>query len=264
MTDKKERDYRSRAERMKAEPQDTDSEQLETKSQDQIDYERHQEYLEEEKSRLTSEPRVYQEKQGPKRKCLYILAAVLILVMAFMIFRAVFIPRDQITEDTSEKISLALKENSESESSEENSEEESSEESPEDVETIESSPSSAESVTVTDLESEAEEEAVTETEAATETEVITGDWDLVPTEQTGEHVTDYSSGSQDRIEIKQAAAIATGIDPDNMSEHWVGNDGSNQGVYATVSDGYQGEQYRVHIQWVDGQGWQATEIEAAQ
>ncbi len=75
-------------------------------------------------------------------------------------------------------------------------------------------------------------------------------------------MTDYSSGSQDRIEIKQAAAIATGIDPDNMSEHWVGNDGSNQGVYATVSDGYQGRQYRVHIQWVDGQGWQPVSVEA--
>lgn len=263
MTDQKKRDYRSRAERMKVKSQDAESEQLEAldedKSQDQIDYERHQEYLEEEKSRLTSEPRVYQEKQGPKRKYLYILAAVLILVMVFMIFRTVFIPGDQITEDTSEKISLALKETSEketseSESSQESSEDETSEESSADVETIESIESSqplAESVTVTDLESEVEEE------------VITGDWDPVPTEQTGEHVTDYSSGSQDRIEIKQAAAIAMGIDPANISEHWVGNDGSNQGVYATVSDGYQGEQYRVHIQWVDGQGWQATEVEAA-
>lgn len=256
MTDKKERDYRSRSERMKAEPQDTDSEQLETKSQDQIDHERHQEYLEEEQSRLRSEPRTYQRNQGPKRKYLYILAAVLVLLMLFMIFRAVFSPRDQAVEDTSEKISLALQETSESESSQESSKEE-SEESEESSEE-ESEESSVETESSEPVESSVEEEAVTETE------VVTGDWDPVPTEQTGDHVTDYSSGSQDRIEIKQAAAMATGIDPDNMSEHWVGNDGTNQGVYATVSDGYQGEQYRVHIQWVDGQGWQATAVEAAE
>lgn len=237
MTDQKKPDYRSRAERMK----DKEAEQSDALNQ-------------EENSRPAGKPRVYQEKPESKRKYLYILAAVVILIMFLMIVRAVFIPRDQVREDTSEKISLALEETSQKSSeepSEESSEEESSEERSSEVETSESVESSEESVTVTDLESEEEAE-----------EVVTGDWDPVPTEQTGEHVTDYSSGSQDRIEIKQAAAIATGIDPDNMSEHWVGNDGSNQGVYATVSDGYQGRQYRVHIQWVDGQGWQPVSVEA--
>lgn len=259
MTDQNKRDYRSRAERLK----DQESEQSvalnEEKNQNQLNDEGRRESLEEEKSRLTGKPRAYQEKPDSKRKYLYILAAVLVLIMLFMIVRAVFVPRDQVREDTSEKISLALEENSQAgsseeaseESSEESSVEESSEESSSQAETSESIESSVETSEVTDLESEEEAE-----------EVVTGDWNPVPTEQTGEHVTDYSSGSQDRIEIKQAAAIATGIDPDNMSEHWVGNDGSNQGVYATVSDGYQGRQYRVHIQWVDGQGWQPVSVEA--
>lgn len=150
MTDQNKRDYRSRAERLK----DQESEQSAALNQ-------------EENSRPAGKPRVYQEKPESKRKYLYILAAVVILIMFLMIVRAVFIPRDQVREDTSEKISLALEETSQKSSeepSEESSEEESSEERSSEVETSESVESSEESVTVTDLESEEEAE-----------EVVTGD-----------------------------------------------------------------------------------------
>lgn len=88
-----------------------------------------------------------------------------------------------------------------------------------------------------------------------------GDWDPIGTSQTGEHVTTYSEGSADRVEITTAAAAVTGLNPNSMIEHWVGNDGTTQGVYATVSDLQQTEKYRVHLRWQDGQGWQPLTVE---
>ncbi|MEG0553434.1 MAG: DUF1510 family protein, partial [Carnobacterium sp.] len=43
------------------------------------------------------------------------------------------------------------------------------------------------------------------------TSAVTGNWKPVETKQEGIHTTDYNNGSQDRIEIKQASANATGL-----------------------------------------------------
>jgi cytoskeletal protein RodZ len=91
-------------------------------------------------------------------------------------------------------------------------------------------------------------------------EAYTADWEPIGTEQEGPHTTDYSDGSQDRIEIKRAVSEVTGLDPDNMTEHWVGN-GGDQKVVATVSNGEQTEIYRVFLSWVDGEGWQPIQLE---
>lgn len=92
------------------------------------------------------------------------------------------------------------------------------------------------------------------------TEAYTGDWEPVETEQEGEHTTNFSDGSQDRIEIKKAAAIATGLNESDMIEWWVENGGEGQ-VVATVSDSAQTTTYRVYLGWVDNQGWQPTKVE---
>ena len=89
----------------------------------------------------------------------------------------------------------------------------------------------------------------------------TGDWEPIGTSQTGEHsATDYTDGSADRIEIKQAVAAATGISADNMIEWWIGNAGDQQ-VTATVSDTQKEKIARVQLTWVDGEGWQVTLVE---
>ncbi|WP_028274052.1 YrrS family protein [Atopococcus tabaci] len=92
------------------------------------------------------------------------------------------------------------------------------------------------------------------------TRAYTGDWDPIGTSQEGEHTTDFSNGSQDRIEIKQAVSSVTGLNPDNMIEWWVGNDGPDK-VVATVTDGDQTETYRVYLSWVDNGGWKPTKVE---
>lgn len=87
-----------------------------------------------------------------------------------------------------------------------------------------------------------------------------GDWQPIGTTQTGEHITNYNAGSQDRIEIKRAVSFVTNIDENDMIEHWIGNDG-HQKVQATVSSKSTGQFYRVYLTWIDEKGWKPTKVE---
>ncbi|SFE46252.1 YrrS family protein [Trichococcus pasteurii] len=134
---------------------------------------------------------------------------------------------------------------------------------------ITESDASSETSSSAEKNSEKEEKEDEDTETETEevpstdknvTKAYTGDWEPVGTTQTGDHVTDYSDGSADRNEIKQAVAAATGISADNMIEWWIGNAGDQQ-VTATVSDTQKETIARVQLKWVDGEGWQVTLVE---
>lgn len=91
-------------------------------------------------------------------------------------------------------------------------------------------------------------------------EAYTGEWSAVGTEQEGPHTTNYDSGSQDRIEIQEASAIATGLDENGIITMWVGN-GGDQKVVSTVSSADKTKNYRVFLSWKDGEGWQPTKVE---
>lgn len=104
-----------------------------------------------------------------------------------------------------------------------------------------------------------EKKAVASTDSNVE-KAYTGDWEPVGTSQTGEHVTNYDDGSADRTEIKQATAAATGINASEIVEWWVGNAGDQQ-VTTTVSDKAKSKIARVTLSWIDGKGWQVTQIE---
>lgn len=87
-----------------------------------------------------------------------------------------------------------------------------------------------------------------------------GNWDPVDTKQTGEHVTSYDDHSDDRKEIKEAVIIATGIEADDMIEHWVGN-GGEQKVEATVSEKSEETSYHVYLSWIDNEGWLVERVD---
>lgn len=93
-------------------------------------------------------------------------------------------------------------------------------------------------------------------------EAVMGNWPPVGTSQTGPHTTNFNTGSQDRIEIKQAVSLVTGISENDMIEWWVEN-GGEQKVIATVSDKTESdpETYRVYLSWIDNEGWQVTKLE---
>ncbi len=87
-----------------------------------------------------------------------------------------------------------------------------------------------------------------------------GDWEPVGTKQQGPHTTNYDEGSADRIEIKRAVSIATGVKEDDMTEHWIGH-GGDQKVIATIQDTTNDDYYRVYVTWIDEEGWQVTKVE---
>lgn len=90
-------------------------------------------------------------------------------------------------------------------------------------------------------------------------EAYTGNWQPIGTVQEGPHTTNFDNGSQDRIEIKQAVMSATDLG-EEMTEHWIGNDG-DQKVVATVANPGNSEIYRVYLSWIDHEGWQVTKVE---
>ena len=86
-------------------------------------------------------------------------------------------------------------------------------------------------------------------------------WKPVGTEQSGEHVTQYEQGSVDWQEMEKALAYGAGISEGDMKVYWLGNGGSPDTAVGTVSPSDDSATYRVHIQWVDGQGWKPTKVE---
>lgn len=127
----------------------------------------------------------------------------------------------------------------------------------------ETSESSSVADSSTAAEEEEEETTLEETTPSDDLVIkaYTGEWEPVPTSQTEPHTTtNFSDGSADRKELKQAAAKATGVPETDMIEWWVGNNGPNK-VVSTISDKKQEVIYRVYSEWVEGKGWKPTKIE---
>lgn len=92
-------------------------------------------------------------------------------------------------------------------------------------------------------------------------EAYEGNWQPVGTEQTGPHTIQYNEGSIDRKEMALAVEYATQVPVEEQITWWVGRAGDQQ-VQATISpNSNQAEIYRVHLQWIDNQGWQPTLVE---
>src|SRR5690625_687999 len=108
-----------------------------------------------------------------------------------------------------------------------------------------------------DEEDEVETEEV-EPSDANVSKAYTGNWEPVGTKQSGSHTTNYDDGSQDRIVIKEAVQLATGLQ--DMTEWWIAN-GGDQKVIATVTSPDKTDIYRVYLSWVDEKGWQPTKVE---
>jgi cytoskeletal protein RodZ len=191
-----------------------------------------------------------------------VIAALIVIILLIM---SLFSGGDKPQESTTDNSSMIIKNSDDSTQSDVQSSKDSSESSSESVESesVESESKESESKESEESESEkAESVEKKEVEPTDENvkEVYTEDWEPVETEQEGEHKTNFSDGSQDRIEIKKAAAVATDLSEANMIEWWVENSGEGQ-VVATVSDKDQTKTYRVYLNWVDGQGWQPTKVE---
>ncbi|PLS15591.1 DNA primase [Bacillus sp. M6-12] len=87
-------------------------------------------------------------------------------------------------------------------------------------------------------------------------------WEPVGTTQEGEHpAATFEKGSADWQEMERAVAYGAGLDPGNMTLWFLGNGGSPNTATGTVSPKDNSVTYRVHIQWVDGQGWKPVKVQ---
>lgn len=92
-------------------------------------------------------------------------------------------------------------------------------------------------------------------------EAYEGNWQPVGTEQTGPHTIQFNKESVDWKEMLIAVEHATNVPVEEQTVHWIGRAGDQQ-VQATISpNSNQAEIYRVHLQWIDNQGWQPTLVE---
>ncbi|MBW3111933.1 YrrS family protein [Bacillus sp. MCCB 382] len=87
------------------------------------------------------------------------------------------------------------------------------------------------------------------------------DWKPIGTEQSGDHVSSYETGTTDWQEKIKAVSYATGISEDNMTVWWMEGNGGPQKSMATVTAKDTKTPYRVYLQWVDGKGWQPTKVQ---
>lgn len=88
--------------------------------------------------------------------------------------------------------------------------------------------------------------------------IVNPAWEPVGTVQQGEHVNVYSGVDWD--EMVEAITYGTGLTKENMTIHFLGNNGPNKSV-GTVYTKNKDQIYRVYIEWVDGQGWKPTKVE---
>lgn len=192
----------------------------------------------------------HNKREGHKKKILFFgsLAALFLIIFSTLIlFGNKGNPKQEVTEQEESETVETETENNHPEETEKNEEQEK-----------ESKPKDK------NLEPlEKEEEATVKEVSTNDNNVIKayeGDWDPIETEQEGPHTTTYDTGSKDRIEIKEALVMVTGLEEDNLIEHWIGRGGEGK-VIATVSDNDHEEIYKVYLQWIDGEGWQPTKYE---
>lgn len=91
--------------------------------------------------------------------------------------------------------------------------------------------------------------------------VINTSWEPIGTKQKGDHVSVYQKDSADWNEKVQAVSYATGLDTNNMYVMMIKNGGGPQKSIATVQSKDESEKYRVHMEWVDGEGWKPVKMD---
>lgn len=94
-----------------------------------------------------------------------------------------------------------------------------------------------------------------------EQSIINPSWEPIPTQQTGEHVSQYVKSSVDWKEKQEAIAYATGLSIDDTITWKIKNGGSPQKSIGIVSSKDKVEMYRVYLEWIDNEGWKPVKLD---
>lgn len=204
-----------------------------------------------------------------KNNILNILIGIVILLIIIVTVNIVTGDNDEDSANTSKTKSEQVEESTENESENEEKEKESEEVVGSSTESADSSSSTEETTTETEenenTETEDNEDSTVTTEPSNdsnvESVVIDSGWQPIGTEQSGEHVSSYTSSSVDWDEKVKALAYGANLDPSNMYVKYLGNGGSPQKSIGTVTSKDGSEIYRISLEWVDGEGWKPTKKE---
>lgn len=91
--------------------------------------------------------------------------------------------------------------------------------------------------------------------------VINTSWEPVGTSQSGNHVSVYQKGSVDWNEKIKALSYATGLNESDMYIMMIKNGGGPQQSIGVVQSKDQSQKYRVHLEWVDSEGWKPVKMD---
>lgn len=91
--------------------------------------------------------------------------------------------------------------------------------------------------------------------------VINTSWEPVGTSQSGNHVSVYQKGSVDWNEKIKALSYATGLNESDMYIMMIKNGGGPQQSIGVVQSKDQSQKYRVHLEWVDNEGWKPVKMD---
>lgn len=91
--------------------------------------------------------------------------------------------------------------------------------------------------------------------------IINTSWEPVGTKQTGEHISVYDTNSVDWQEKVDAITYATGLAEKDMYIMHIGNGGSPQKSIGTVQSKDMSKKYRVHLEWVEKDGWKPVKMD---
>lgn len=86
-------------------------------------------------------------------------------------------------------------------------------------------------------------------------------WTVIPTNQTGTHVSSFEKGNIDYEEKLQAIRSAVQLEEDNIIYWSVRNNGSPDTAISIISSKDKSEKYRVSIQWIENEGWKPVKVE---
>ncbi|MFK4997618.1 YrrS family protein [Bacillus sp. N9] len=92
--------------------------------------------------------------------------------------------------------------------------------------------------------------------------IINPNWQPIGTQQTAGHEPSSQRGSADWNEKVAAVSYAVNIPVDQMTVWWLerGDDPENQAIATVSARGAGSDVYRVHIEWIDGEGWKPTVV----
>ncbi|MER2000525.1 MAG: YrrS family protein, partial [Lysinibacillus sp.] len=109
------------------------------------------------------------------------------------------------------------------------------------------------------------ENVISESADANVIEVWTNpSWQPFPTKQTGEHTSVFEAGHIDYEEKLAAAFTVLPIEQANSYVTSARNNGDAKSARIVVTNKDKSENYRVIIQWVEGQGWLPTSVDVLQ